>query len=395
MKQDIYSIFYNKTKNKFLSRLLTHMYFSFLMFIYNIKKFFTKNVKVDIKNADDIINKIFAKSEYEIDLDRVECDESIDISVIIPVYNYKEVIPECIDSVLNQKTKYKFEIILVDDGSTDGAAEICDEYAKRKNVITIHQKNSRIGAARNTGLKNAHGKYIMFVDCDDYVHENYIETMLNEAYKTNNDIVICSYTLVKKSKGIVVSKRDVVYSQNNLKGYKDDEDLIMNYQGLPWNKIYKREIFDKIRYIKGYWYEDIIIHFLVFRLCKSYSYVDESLYDYMWYENNFSHTQNSVVPQSLQRYWLLEIMAEETKRIGLKTDKSFYKILLRHSGHEIFDGIHSFDDSVINSVFIKTVELINLYKPTGKVNLTYLERELEKALLEKNVAKWKLVSQYI
>ena len=396
MKQDIYSIFYSKTKNKFISRILTHLAFFVLMVIYNLKKLKAGNKIVKSENADEIINKVFPKTDYEIDLDRVACDESVDISVIIPVYNYKDVIPSCIDSVINQKTNYKFEVILVDDGSTDGAGEICDKYAAgHKNVISIHQQNARIGAARNTGLKNARGKYIMFVDCDDYVHDNFIQTMLNKAYETGNDIIISSYSLVKKSEGKEISRRDVVCSQKNLKGYKDSKDLIMNYQGLPWNKIYKREIFDNIRYIKGYWYEDIIVHFLIFRICKSYCYIDESLYDYMWYENNFSHTQNAVSPQSVQRYWLLEVMAEETKRIGLGLDTQFYKILLRHSGREVYDGIHSFDNEVKEAVFTKTCDIIKKYKPQESYSLTYLEKQLEKALINRNITKWETVSKYI
>lgn len=395
MKQDIYSIFYSKTKNKVISRFLTHVAFFVLMIVYNLKKLQTKSKIVNFKNADDIVNSVYKKDNYSIDLDRVECDENIDISVIMPVYNYKDVITVSIDSVLNQKTKYKFEVILIDDGSTDGAGEICDKYSERENVITIHQQNARIGAARNTGLKNAKGKYIMFVDCDDYVHDNFIETMLDEAYRTGNDIVISSYSLVKKNEGKIISSRDVVCSQHNLKGYKDKEDLIMNYQGLPWNKIYKREIFNKIRYIKGYWYEDIIVHFLVFRICKSYSYIDESLYDYIWYENNFSHTQNSVSPQSIQRYWLLEVMAEETERIGLKTDNNFYKVLLRHSGREVYDGVHSFSDDVKGAVFTKTSNIIKKYKPNDSYNLTYLEKELEKTLLNNDISRWELVSKYI
>ena len=323
-------------------------------------------------------------------------DNSIDVSVIIPVYNYKNLISDCIDSVLNQQTKYSFELILVDDGSTDGAAEICDNYANKDNrVVVIHKENGGIGSARNTGINNAKGKYIMFADCDDYVHNDFIETMLDEAYKTNNDIVVCGYNLVKKQKGQVVSKREIECSIHNLKGYKDSEDLIMNYQGLPWNKIYKREIFDEIRYIQGLWYEDTITHFLIFRKCKSFSYVNKAMYDYMWYENNFSHTQTKVVPKSLERYWFLEIMAEETERIGLPLDRGFYKVLLRHSGHLLYSGIYSFDEEVKNAVFFMACELLRKYKPNEKYHLTYFEKILEKSLLSINISKWKLVSKYI
>lgn len=395
MRQDFYQVFYSKTHKKKLSEFLAC--FAYFLFIikYNLKKIFTAKKVVSCSNSREIVSKVYPKPEYDVDTTMTSVDNSIDLSVIMPVYNYKDIIPGCIESVLNQKTKYKFELLLVDDGSTDGAAEIVDTYADRENVRVIHQKNTGIGGARNKGINNAKGKYIMFVDCDDYVHDDFIECMLDEAYKTNNDIVICSFTLVKKKGGQVISQRDMVCSQNNLMKYKDTEDLIMNYQGLPWNKVYKREIFEKIRYVRGFWYEDTITHFLIFRLCKSFSYLDKSFYDYMWYEGNFSHTQTKISPKSLERYWLLEVMAEETERIGLNTDAGFYKVLLRHLGRVFYSGIYGFDKEVRNAAFIMGCELLKKYKPSSKTyHLTYIEKQLEKALLEQNISRWQLACQY-
>ncbi len=396
MKQDFYGVFYGKTKNAFMSEILSKILYLVYIFKFNFQKLRTRSKIVLCDNPKDIISKVYPKPDYEISLEMKTVDDSIDVSVIIPVYNHKDLISDCFDSVLNQKTKYKYELILVDDGSTDGAAKICDNYAKKDNrVVVIHQKNGGIASARNTGINNAKGKYIMFADCDDFVHDSFIETMLAEAYKTGNDIVICGYTLVKKQKGKVISKREIECSIHNLKGYKDSEDLIMNFQGLPWNKIYKREIFSDIRYIQGLWYEDTITYFLIFRKCKTFSYVNKTLYDYIWYENNFTHSQTKVVKKSLERYWFLEIMAEESRRIGLSLDRGFYKVLLRHSGKILHSGIYSLDENIKNAVFFMTCDLIEKYKPKEKYHLTYFEKKLEKALLGNNISKWELVSKYI
>lgn len=395
MKQSFYGIFYSKLKNIFLSNLLSKIAYVFVVIKYLFSNVFSKAKTVNFENPRDIVSKVYPKPKYSVNLQNNKVDDSIDVSVIIPVYNYKDLISQCIDSVLNQKNKYNFELILVDDGSTDGASEICDDYKKDERVVVIHQKNTGIGGARNTGLNNARGKYIMFVDCDDFVHEDFIETMLNEAYRTDNDIVICGFTLVKKQNGKVISCRHMACSPNNIMGYKDSEDLIMNYEGLPWNKIYKREIFDNIRYVQGLWYEDTITHFLIFRKCKTYSYVNKSLYDYMWYENNFSHTQTKIVPKSLERYWFLEIMAEESARIGLPLDRGFYKVLLRHSGRLLYSGIYGFESEVKAAAFVMACELIRKYKPDEKYHLTFFEKQLEKALLDKDIMKWELVCKYI
>lgn len=397
MKQSFYGIFYAKTHSKYLSSFLSKCCYSLFIIKFFMRKLFIKNHPLAVKEekAREIVEKVYPKPEYTMDIQAVPPDEKIDISVIIPIYNYRDIIESCIDSVLNQQTKYTFELILVDDGSTDGAAEIVDQYQNRKNVKVIHQKNAGIGGARNTGISHACGRYIMFADCDDYVHADFIETMLDEACRTNNDIVVCSYTLIKKKDGKILSEREIVCDENNIMGYKDPEDQIMNYQGLPWNKVYKREIFENVRYIPGFWYEDTITHFLLFRLCKSFSYVEKSLYDYMWYEGNFSHTQTKVSPKSLERYWLLEVMAEETKRVGLETDRGFYKVLLRHLGRVFYSGIHGFPEEVEQAAFLMGCALLRKYKPKDKTyHLTYMEKQLERALLEKNISKWALACQY-
>ncbi len=111
------------------------------------------------------------------------------VSVIIPVYNVEDYLRECVDSILEQ-TYGNFEIILVDDGSTDSSGEICDEYVdKDERVTVIHQKNSGPSKTRNTGLENATGKYIYFLDSDDYIESNALELLVNTAESNEADLV--------------------------------------------------------------------------------------------------------------------------------------------------------------------------------------------------------------
>lgn len=111
------------------------------------------------------------------------------ISVIIPVYNVEAYLRECVESVLKQ-TYQNFEIILVDDGSTDSSGDICDEYAGNdERICVIHQKNSGPSKTRNTGLENANGKYIYFLDSDDYIERNALELLINTAETNNADLV--------------------------------------------------------------------------------------------------------------------------------------------------------------------------------------------------------------
>ena len=127
------------------------------------------------------------------------------ISIIIPVYNTEKFIKKCLDSVLSQ-TFTDLECILVDDGSIDNSGNICDEYLKiDKRIRVIKQKNAGVSAARNAGLDIAHGKWITFIDSDDWVNCNYLELMYNNAINNNCNLSICGVQIVDE-KGEIVRK---------------------------------------------------------------------------------------------------------------------------------------------------------------------------------------------
>ncbi len=122
------------------------------------------------------------------------------ISVIIPVYNAAAYLPACLDSVLAQ-TYSDIEVILIDDGSTDGSGDVCDDYACRDARITVlHQQNGGPAAARNKGLEVARGESVAFVDCDDVVHERYLEVLAVEMDRHHADIVQSPYRIIPESK---------------------------------------------------------------------------------------------------------------------------------------------------------------------------------------------------
>lgn len=113
------------------------------------------------------------------------------ISVIVPVYNVKPYLEKCVDSIRNQ-TYQNLEIILIDDGSTDGSGALCEEYAKiDSRVVALHQKNAGQGAARNYGLEKAHGEWIGFVDADDWIDRNYYEKLVQAAETAGADMACC------------------------------------------------------------------------------------------------------------------------------------------------------------------------------------------------------------
>lgn len=165
-------------------------------------------------------------------------DIQLDLSIIIPLYNSEKFLIKCMDSFLNQSTKYAYEIILIDDGSTDKTSDMAQKYREEYPQIVrlISQKNQGISAARNAGIESARGRYIGFADHDDWVTEDYIEELLSAAYAEDADIVKCSYATVKNGLISEVSK----LRKNVIRGSMK-ENLYL-YSSFIWGGIQQKVI---------------------------------------------------------------------------------------------------------------------------------------------------------
>ncbi|MBR2674007.1 MAG: glycosyltransferase [Mogibacterium sp.] len=322
-----------------------------------------------------------------------ECDKSLDLSIIVPVYNHADTIPLCIDSLLYQKTSYRFEVILVDDGSTDGADKVVDSYKDNELVRIIHQENSGIASARNTGIAEARGVYIMFADCDDSVEQDIVEELMSAAYRDSCDIAMCAHDFVKCKNGKAVSSLPYIYPQRNLLGYKNGDE-VMNYAGLPWGKVYRRELFEKVRFFPGYWYEDTIVHSLLYTQCERFSYVPKVMYHYYWHKENFSHVQGGrkTQPKMLDRYWLIKAICKRYEEMQLPVNAMFYTMLLKHLSMYYYATVKGFPKPVIQAMFVLGRELLLKFKPQEEVSMSYMLELTEKAILSRDIALWKLCS---
>ena len=394
MIHDLYFRFLKISHNEKISILLSYIakFVFFLRFL--VKRLLLKKeiFEMNMDQAIEILRKTSPETTLKPDYSIVSSKLLYDLTIIVPVYNHLDVLARCIDSLINQETHFSYELILVDDGSTDGAQILVDEYGVQDNVKIIHQINSGIAGARNTGLRYSSGRYLMFVDCDDYVHDDLVESLMNRAEQVKADIVMCAHALVKVKNGVVTSRFPNIYPDNNMLGYKNGDE-IMNYPGLPWGKVYKRELFEKVRFFPGYWYEDTIIHSLIFTQCKVYSYIPEVKYEYQWHESNFSHTQGGKgQKKSVDRYWLLQAILERSEELGFDKDAKFYTMLLKHVSAYYYPSVASLSEDIVQAMFIAGRELLLRCKPTEKVKLPYMLQQTEKALIEKDIALWKLCS---
>ena len=219
------------------------------------------------------------------------------VSIIIPVYNNKEFLTKCLDSVMNQTLK-DIEIIIVNDGSTDGSLFILKNYADvYSNIVLLNQDNKGQAIAINRALDIATGKYIAFVDADDYIEPEMIETLYESAETDNLDLVICNWNRVDQNGNILSYYNHSNFESKVLDKYEVIREFFLNKEGLvegySWNKLIKRSLFSEfnIRYpnIK---YEDIPAIFRVLTKINHCKYVNKCLYHYVQHNTQLTQTKN-------------------------------------------------------------------------------------------------------
>lgn len=259
----------------------------------------------------------------------------MEISVIIPVYQVEDRLDRCISSLLQQSFN-DFEIILIDDGSTDNSPRMCDNYARNDHRIkVIHQKNQGAAAARNNGITIAAGKYIVFVDGDDYVDTNYLKIMWDAIQEVEADIAMCSYYQVTKADLITVS-----HGFENGEYFAGDEirkilyqNILLNYtQGYfsLWNKIFDRSwlVENHLSICNAMSFgEDLCFILDALQCCRKIVFIPLPLYYYECTETGlFSSYRRSVIRDAMTCY---EKIKEITKDIS-NTDTDFIEVKLKY-----------------------------------------------------------------
>ena len=250
----------------------------------------------------------------------MEKNESDLISIVVPVYNVEKYIKKCIDSIINQ-TYQNLEIILVDDGSPDKCGEICEEYSKKDNRIkVIHKENGGVSDARNAGLEKATGEYIAFIDSDDYIDKNYISTLYNMCITNKAEIAQCSFKRVTDNQ--IANEKDVENKIVNMSGIEAIKNIFKeNYieYTVAWNKLYKKSLFDNIKYPKGKLHEDEATTYKLFYEAKIVSVTNEKLYYYYIRQNSITNTKFS-----LRRLDYIEELEEQLKFFNDRNEEDIY-----------------------------------------------------------------------
>lgn len=338
--------------------------------------------------ARALLKSVSPKPQVERPVRSSACDSDIAISVIVPVYNVELYVGRCLDSLNAQLGVIPTEIIVVDDGSTDESGRIVDDYRSDSRFRVVHQCNQGFSGARNTGLELARGRYICFVDSDDYVEPTFLQTMYTAIEKEDADIVEVGYYKLFEDGTTKQMLHPAVSLHNDATG------VIFQYPGLFWGKLYRRELFENIRLPEGYWYEDTIVHFLLFRMCEAFVYLPQPLYAYRVNEKGI--TKSSVGnPKAIDSYWILEYCLDMSDQLQLERNDVFYGQLLYHCGFILWSRVKALPEDVQMAAFVLAAKLVEDNRISVRRELKYLYREVEDALLQRNFAKWCLASKYM
>lgn len=217
------------------------------------------------------------------------------ISVIVPVYNVKPYLRKCLDSIVNQIFR-DLEILIIDDGSTDGSGEICDEYRKDERVKVFHTGNQGLSAARNLGLDNATGDWIGFVDSDDWIEPDMYEMLIKKAEETEADVVECGLFLEYPRKTEERLRPNAILS-----GMEAIRLLIQGkISNAVWNKLWKRKCFDYIRFPVGRVFEEYATTYRVYATIDKVCTINTLKYHYLQRKDSLAKTHDM---KNLTGFW--------------------------------------------------------------------------------------------
>lgn len=315
-------------------------------------------------------------------------NSNVDLSIIVPVYNAEIYLKKCLDSLINQNTHYKYEIICVNDGSSDNSLNILSEY---KNIILINQDNKGISNARNIGLNSSMGKYVSFVDNDDYVDNNYVQKLLDAAYEYDADYVKCGYKVIDNNKKEIDSvslKKEIVHPN-------DKFNLNTFSKGYMWGGCYKRNLWVDFCFPEGCWYEDIVKTIYIYDKCSILVNIEDILYIKNEHGNNAAHnvwkTNNIKCLDHIKLVYTINELKKDQKINNTFLGNIGY---INELGEYLYKRVHNLDNYLVKSSFVIASEIVKEHIIKINKEDSYLLYYANMALVNKDYTLWKLVGFY-
>ena len=290
------------------------------------------------------------------------------ISVVVPVYNVKDYLERCLNSLINQTYK-NLEIILIDDGSTDGSYKICQRFAKiDKRIKLFKQENGGLSKARNKGISKATGKYIGFVDSDDVISVRMYENLYEAIAKTNSEIGFCDYVCFTND---VVFDEEFSFEEMNRVAALKNLMIDKNITSHAVDKLYLKSLFDDIRYPLGKKFEDIDTTYKLIMKAENIVYVPHALYGYYQRSNSITG-----------------VYSKETTKDFIQAINNRYKSLYNYnSGLNVYLNMNKVNSVLRYFLDISMFKKREVLKDKYFKEILYRELKEAKELFTKDVRK--------
>lgn len=306
------------------------------------------------------------------------------ISIIIPVYNAEKYLRQCLDSVLAQ-TYTDFEVLLIDDGSTDASGKICDEYAAKDTRFTVfHKENGGVSAARNLGIENAKGEWITFVDSDDYIDEGFLKIFIDR--QLQGDFLLMGVIQIIENEKIVLFQFNSNYSMSQFE-FLNKFTLYQYFAG-PWAKLFRADIIknNHLKFNEGLsWGEDALFNLQYIKFCNTISIYNEQFYNYRVVNTGL----NSGKVGFSKRLFLINEVVSEIKSINIKNNLSV----------ALFPHIKLLLSLAINDIYVTNNSLRMQFNDLNKLDNLYHNELLHlymdskgKGILVYQFLKWRFLN---
>ncbi|MBW3081187.1 glycosyltransferase family 2 protein [Bifidobacterium saguinibicoloris] len=332
--------------------------------------------KTSIEDMESRLRSISPEPHAEEDETVYLHEPACDLSVIVPAYNVERYVSSCLESLIGQLSTYDIEFIVINDGSTDGTLSILQDYAQRDTRIrVINQDNRGLSGARNRGIDEARGRYIAFVDSDDELEANHIQTLMDALVSSHKDYVTSGYSRIDENGRLI-------------------ERVLDNTYGTAWARIYKREIWDGLRFPEGLWYEDTIMAYFIKPRYTEYVIHDTS-YLYRVRGGSISHAMHGK-KKVVDAYWITKRMISDYRAWNLPWTDEIYKTTLNQLGSLTYWRTRSLPREQRMTIFSCCCALLRVTKEfqhcsagTGKAL-----KAIERSLRTGNYTLWALAGAY-
>lgn len=313
---------------------------------------------------------------------------TLDLSIIIPMCNAAQYIGQCMKSIFNQPIKYTYEIILVDDGSTDNTVDVIQEFLDITTVHLLKQENQGQSVARNRAISKSRGRYIMFVDSDDILLPGSIDILLDAAISTGSEIA--EGNVARFTNEITDEIINYYTGKKHVESNKTNPHFVLTTYGYSVAKVYERRLWENVRFPEGYIFEDMITKYILRRKANQVCFTGSVVYGYRYNDASSSHGKNHL--KKLDSIWVLPKIFSLCDLNDVPKDDTFYILALNNIGLTNYVTTRPFDEEVRLACFSEMrKQLISIQEcRTGKMPLMF--RILEKSILSDQFDSWEMVA---